>query len=136
MTRKITLSFLFFSASLAIATAQSSDGTYRGEVKLTKDVQHVPSADRCVGTGTSIEFRVTGATISVSFRPDRSAAGPLAGDGSFQVSAQHPAGQPGKWITTEWKGKLKGSNIAGSSEGRGPGRDCYHSFAAKKVVSR
>jgi hypothetical protein len=135
MIRKVVLSFALAFASLSVTQAQFSDGTYKGQVQLTKDVERIRGADRCIGTGTPFEFRVSGTTITLTFRPDRSVSGPLAGDGSFQLSAQHPAGQTGKWITTEWKGKLTGSNIAGNSVGRGPGRDCSHSFAAKKVGS-
>ena len=132
MIRKIIVAIFLIFASLVVADAQS-DGTYRGKVRLTKDVEHISGADRCVATGTGIEFRVTGATISVTYRPGQAFAGPLTEKGNFEISGTHPAGQPGKWISSQWKGTLKGSQIAGNSSGRSPGRDCYHSFAAKKV---
>jgi hypothetical protein len=136
MTKKTIFFFGFAFASIAVADAQFSDGTYKGSVHLTKDVEHMPNADYCTPTGGQLEFRVSGDKIGLYHeRTGKFYFGALPADGNFRISFQHPAGKTNKWINSDWKGRLKGPQIDGNSVGLGPGRDCYHSFSAKKVGS-
>jgi hypothetical protein len=117
-----------------VVALQSLDGTYRGQLQLTKDVEHTSGSDGCTLSGVGVEFRLTGAKISLDHpRSGQVFSGFMATDGRFQISFGHRAGKSGGWISADWKGTVKASRIAGNSVGIGPGRDCYHSFAAKKV---
>jgi hypothetical protein len=131
MIRKVVFSFLILSVLLGAANAQPAGGTYKGQVQLTKDVERIPGADLCRPTGTKIEFRLSGATISVLFLGPVF-SGPLAGDGTFRISARLPARGHSGWIVLNWTGAVTGASIEGNSSSVSPGRSCYHSFAAKK----
>jgi hypothetical protein len=123
-------------ATLGVVTAaysQSSEDRYVGQYKLLKDVPHKSDADQCMTTGTPIEFRVSAPKITLMHdRSGQTPSGSLASDGAFRISFSHPAGKTGKFVTADYRGTLKGSQIDGNGSGLGPGRDCFYSFAARK----
>ena len=54
MVRKLGLSFLFLFGLLIVA--ESADGTYRGQLRLTSDTESASGATYCVASGTQVAF--------------------------------------------------------------------------------